>query len=306
LPGERQRSALTFYRFHLKTKHRRTILRYVYSFVSALLFAGMGLAQMQTVQGELSSDVTHEWSQFTVELQPAAGGATTTDKVYVASDGRFQFRNLAPGSYLVVVRDRLGTAVHQQYSSTQGFGGFSMRLPAPEAKHRPVSGLVSVDELRHEPPRAARKAFEQSAKRSQNGDTAGAIAALERAVEIDPIYLQALNNLGSQYVRAGRYAEAADRFRRAIALAPKVPMLHANLAQALLGLRDYPAAEASAREAIALNASDPMTPRAQLALGLALAGRGEIADARHVMVTCTHSADEAVRTTAERFLALLR
>ena len=229
-----------------------------------------------------------------------------SEKAFVSGDGRFSFSNLPPGSYFLVVRDREGTVVHQQYTSTQGPEGFSVRLPQPETKQRPVSGLVSVDELRHEPPRAASKAFAEAAKRSQKGDTSGAIDLLERAIDIDPKYLQALNNLGTQYIRAGRYGDAAQSFRRAIALAPKVPMLHANLAQALLFLHQFEGAEASARQAIGLNASDPMIPRAQLALGLALAARGELADARNLMVTCTHSSDDVVRTTAERFLARLR
>ena len=279
-------------------------MRFVCSFVPAFFLSASCFAQGQTYQGELLSDDPRDFSQLTVELQPTISGVVAFERAFVSADGHFQLRNVAPGSYLIVIKDREGDIVYQQYSSIQGSAGFSIRLPV-HRRQKPISGVVSVQELRHKPSKAARKAFLESFKRSQKGDVPGSVALLERAVEADPEFLQALNNLGTQYVRIGRYADAAQCFRRAIALGPKVPMLHANLAQAMLFLQDYSAAEASARTAITLNASDPIAPRAQLALGLAMAGLGKYGDARAVMTTCSQSADDVVRRAAEGFLARL-
>jgi tetratricopeptide (TPR) repeat protein len=257
-------------------------------------------------QGELTSDSPREYGQFAVDLQPVTGGGgNTIDRAFVGPDGRFQFRNVTPGSYLIVVKDRSGQVVSQQYGNTNDMGSFSVRLPE-ERKEKPISGLVSLAELSHNPPKAAMKAYREASKKGEQGDWTKSIELLEKAVQLDPDFLQAINNLGSHYMRVGRYDAAAQCFRRAIVLAPKTPMLHGNLAQSLLYLRDYQAAEAAAREAIALNASDPLTPRAQLALGLALAGRGEYTNARAIMVTCAHSPDDAVRKAAESFLSRLR
>lgn len=280
-------------------------MRYVCSFITALVLGSFCHLEAQSVQGELSSESPRDLGDLTVELQSASGERGEIDRAFVSPDGRFQFGRIAPGSYVLLVKDRRGALIHQQYANTQGFGGFTVRLPA-EKQERPVAGLVSVDELRHSPPRAARKAFEQSLKKAAGGDGAHATALLERAVELDPEYLQALNNLGTQYIRAGRHTDAVQCFRRAAHLAPRTPLIHANLAQSLLFVQDYAGAEESARKAISLNAADPVTPRAQLALAMALAGKGELTDARHVMVTCTHSKDEVVRRAAEGFLGRLR
>ena len=109
-----------------------------------LVLAGSAQAQTQKDIGGTAGDSTREFNQMTVELQPTAGGVMPTEKAFVSGDGRFSFPNLPPGSYFLVVRDREGTVVHQQYTSTQGPEGFSVRLPEPETKQRPVSGLVSV------------------------------------------------------------------------------------------------------------------------------------------------------------------
>lgn len=53
----------------------------------------------------------------------------------------------------------------------------------------------------------------------RGGDLAGAIAAYQQAIELDPGYALAFSNLGLAYVRKGRAAEAIWASRRAIALA---------------------------------------------------------------------------------------
>ena len=52
---------------------------------------------------------------------------------------------------------------------------------------------MSVKQLSHKPAKAARKAFEKSAKLFEKKDIAGSLAALEQAVAIDPEFVPALN-----------------------------------------------------------------------------------------------------------------
>jgi Flp pilus assembly protein TadD len=65
-------------------------------------------------------------------------------------------------------------------------------------------------------------------KVAQNGLWKEAIYRWERAVEIDPEYAQAWNNLGIGYEQEGRFEEARDAYEKAIALAPKNQMIRQN------------------------------------------------------------------------------
>ncbi len=279
-------------------------MRFVYSFFVALCLGSATFSVAQTLQGEITSETGRELGRYTVELQPAAGASNAGETTYVAPDGRFEFRNITPGQYLVVVRDMNGFIVHRDFAGTQNGGRVEIRLPATQDA-RPASGTVSLHELQHKPPKAASRAYGDSLRKSEAGDRKAALELLEKAVALDPEYLQAVNNLGSQYLRAGRHEDAVRCFRRAIALSPRTPMLHANLAQALLFLKDFTGAERSARHAIALDATDPLTPRAQLALGVALANQGQTVSARGLFEECSRSRDGVVQELAKTYLSTL-
>jgi len=60
-----------------------------------------------------------------------------------------------------------------------------------------------------------------------------AITSFRRAVELDPEFAEARNNLGVQFLLAGNYAEAIEQLRAAIALSPSCSKTHLNLGDAL-------------------------------------------------------------------------
>jgi len=68
--------------------------------------------------------------------------------------------------------------------------------------------------------RRARAEMRDGLRAAEKGDRARAIERLERAVELDPTYGPALNNLGVQLRLAGREEEAERRFRQVIELEP--------------------------------------------------------------------------------------
>lgn len=78
--------------------------------------------------------------------------------------------------------------------------------------------------------------FQVGILRSGTGDTAGAVAALARAVEINPQYANARFFLGAMYGMEGRYAEALEQMRavadfseeNATAVAPDIALLEAG------------------------------------------------------------------------------
>jgi Flp pilus assembly protein TadD len=65
-------------------------------------------------------------------------------------------------------------------------------------------------------------------KVAQNGLWKEAIYRWERAVEIDPEYAQAWNNLGIGYEQEGRFDEAREAYEKALKLAPKNQMIRQN------------------------------------------------------------------------------
>jgi tetratricopeptide (TPR) repeat protein len=68
---------------------------------------------------------------------------------------------------------------------------------------------------------------------SRQGDIAGAMAALRRALAADPDSAEARNDLGMAFLRLADGANAEAEFREAVRLRPEVAAIRANLAQVL-------------------------------------------------------------------------
>ncbi len=85
------------------------------------------------------------------------------------------------------------------------------------------------------------------------GDTEGAVALLERAVELSPAHLRFIDRLGSAYTTARRFDRAVETFDRVLAAHPKYDQAYNNrgFARAMLG--DAAGAEADLLRAIELD-----------------------------------------------------
>ena len=107
-----------------------------------------------------------------------------------------------------------------------------------------------------------------------------AAAEFERAISIVPGYLQPYVNLGSMLMSAGRRADAAEVFRRGLAVSPTDEVLRTQLEDNLgvvLALQGRLAeAEARFREAVRLQ---PHYAEAEFNLGNALARQGRASEA---------------------------
>jgi Flp pilus assembly protein TadD len=95
---------------------------------------------------------------------------------------------------------------------------------------------------------------------------------LRKALEIDPDYMEAHNNLGVRYMALHRFEDAAAEFRGATELDPAAEKAFANLAGALLLLGRDTEAEAAARRAVAL---DGTSVQGRYVLGRVLAAEGK-------------------------------
>ncbi len=63
--------------------------------------------------------------------------------------------------------------------------------------------------------------FQVGLLRASTGDTNGAVAALSRAVELNPLYANARFFLGAMYSMQGRYTEAGEQMRAVAAMSPE-------------------------------------------------------------------------------------
>ncbi|MBM3278521.1 MAG: tetratricopeptide repeat protein [Candidatus Handelsmanbacteria bacterium] len=106
----------------------------------------------------------------------------------------------------------------------------------------------------------------------RGGDRPSAIAALERAVQLDPTEAANHYNLGNLYYAARRLEEAEAQYREAIDRGFRDPRVWANLGTALRGLGRLPEAAAAYQQAIALQ---PDNPALHHSLGLAAQAQGD-------------------------------
>ena len=125
----------------------------------------------------------------------------------------------------------------------------------------PNSGVVSLRELQHPVPKKAVRAAFQAQQLSTAHKSTQAIAKLEEAIRIDPSYRDAHCNLGVEYARAGRLADARAEFQKALDIGPPAAPIYADLALASVAAHEFDQALAFAQKALEL---DPKNPKYDL------------------------------------------
>jgi tetratricopeptide (TPR) repeat protein len=118
------------------------------------------------------------------------------------------------------------------------------------------ASAISVQRLRHHPPKIARKAFALGLTAQRKSRQAEAIEHFTTAVSQDPLYVEARAELGVLYARNGEISKALEQFERGLELDPNSSVLHFNRALALLSLGRAAEAESEARRVLALNPQD--------------------------------------------------
>jgi tetratricopeptide (TPR) repeat protein len=114
--------------------------------------------------------------------------------------------------------------------------------------------------------------FAEAKTLQQASRLAEAIALYSRAIELNPDYVEALNNLGNALGQAKRYAEGAVYLRRAADLRPDYAPIHHNLALVLANAKLFEESAISFRRAIELR---PDFAEAQGGLGNVLRELGQ-------------------------------
>jgi Flp pilus assembly protein TadD len=118
------------------------------------------------------------------------------------------------------------------------------------------------------------------------------IAALTKAIALNPDSGNAHNELAGGLLKAGRAPEAVREFRLAARFSPSDPYVHFNLAKALMAANAPDAAKAALVRALALN---PDFPEAHDELGVWLFARGRVTEAiEHLRRAAALAPDSAI------------
>jgi tetratricopeptide (TPR) repeat protein len=140
-----------------------------------------------------------------------------------------------------------------------GFSPIVPDWPEPSAP-QPISGVISLRDLKHPIPKKALRAAYQAQQFSDAHNTAQAIAKLEEAIHIAPLFRDAHCNLGVQYARTGRLADARAEFQKALEIGPPAVPIYLDLAVSSGAAGEWPKAQSFARKALEL---DPGNSTAQ-------------------------------------------
>ena len=142
----------------------------------------------------------------------------------------------------------------------------------PEFVNIPPDGLEQIDVPAAEQFRLVGQAKEAVKK----GEADAAIGELRKALEIDPDYTEAHNDLGTALFHKGQTAEAITQYQEAIRFKPDFAEAHYNLGLVLLHKGQTVEAIAEFQEALRLN---PDLADAHYNLGVALLDKGRTDEA---------------------------
>ncbi len=235
------------------------------------LISAVAFGQQETVRlgGTVVGEGGGPSGSLIAELCDPAGDRVVS-RTTVSPAGEFAFDGIPAGQYKLRISAWSGGILVQPLISVSS-GGAPVEIRI-ERRSAGTPGRVSLAQLQHRvPPRAARE-LARELRAFEAGDVLGSVAHLRKALDIDPDYMKAHNNLGARYMALKRFEDAAAEFRRATELDPDAEKAFANLAGALLLLGRNEEAEASARRAVAL---DPACFQGHYVLGRVLIAEGK-------------------------------
>ncbi len=114
----------------------------------------------------------------------------------------------------------------------------------------------SISRVRLAVPKRAQQEMARYEECRARGDTASALLHLERALAIYPVYLEALNNLGTHYHRAANYQRSIQLFRKTTELDPDFATGWLNLGGSFLASGKFRQALEAQLSALALRPDD--------------------------------------------------
>jgi tetratricopeptide (TPR) repeat protein len=231
-----------------------------------LLSAAPASAGQYSFRAELTCAQCSSYANVVAELTDSSRHPVSSGPIN--QNGMVELFASREGVYTFTVRTIDGGILHQETVHVGRHNApVAVHIEDGQERQRPVSGTVSVARLQHKVPKKAKKEYNKAEEKLKEGDIQGSLDHLQKAIEIDPNYMEAHNNLGARYLMLGDVQKAYASFKRALDLDPDSPLVQVNMAISLLSIGDPKGAENAARRAMQL---DPTDLKPKYMLGLAL------------------------------------
>lgn len=264
---------------------------------------GSGTGGTNTIQGTI---FLQGGKRLDRRVKVKLSGLATGEQFQLSDDsGAFSFRRLQGGSYVVVVdagKDfELAAETVDIVENPRRRGDRGITIPVyitlqPRRNSSASPGIV--DSRDTAVPASAKDLYRLALESSKSGDRKKAIEELNKALEIYPNFMTALNQLGVEYMGLREWDKATDALRKAIKISPDAFYPHLNYGIVLVQVKKYSDATSELRFAVQ---KDGASAVAHFYLGRALINVGQYDAAENALRhTITLGGDEAVE--AHRYL----
>ncbi|MBS1809205.1 MAG: tetratricopeptide repeat protein [Acidobacteria bacterium] len=257
-------------------------------FLGVLAFSVNVSAQRNAITGTVTNTSHQPIANLWIELLNDVDSIlkrTRTD-----TTGRYSFQGLSYGTFHVRVVT-LGTGYRAQTArielipaTIRGTGSHNEQidfsLKTENETKKPVATSGSRTTFVQEVPEAARKAYEQGIHMLETGkNTNDAIAKLQEAIQLFPTYYLALERLGLEQVKQGKYDQAREVLSKALEVNSGGTSCYYAMGVIHYQSKKWTEAIEALRRALALAPDSPNAAFEHFYLGLALIKTGKSADA---------------------------
>lgn len=215
-------------------------------------------------------------------------------RVRTSSQGRFSFRNLGQGRYIVAVKP-YGTNLKEEEEVLEVFdqsvsGGvffLEMRLE-PDTRYVRSAPLLTGTVFAQNVPDNVRRLFKSGVEKLDSGDHNGK-SELESAIKEFPTYFDALSALGRYLVTQGKFEEGYPYLLKAIDVNNRCPECFYSLGYAFYKLDQVPAGLRATAAALLL---EPGSPESNLLHGILLRLNNEFDKAERALLKAKTSSKD--------------
>ena len=228
-----------------------------------------------SIGGQVFDDRRNAIANIQVELLNDAESVIQRTKT--DSSGLFVFRRLSNGIFQVKVQtygtNYIGQTKRVQLEPTRAYEQVDFVLTATETSTTAIPGAIFVQEI----PEPARKEFERASELLKKTEQQKeGIETLKKAIDIFPLYFEALELLGTEYVKQKAWEQAVPVLTKAIEVNSRAYHSLNSLSVAQYNLKQLPQALELMRRAITLNQK---SVNANLWLGMLLRQSGKLDEA---------------------------
>jgi Tfp pilus assembly protein PilF len=195
----------------------------------------------------------------------ALNGNTTPYSAHTWTDfgGRFKFKKVPPGSYSLQVEVRRRGDKHLTVEVSPSLADRKGRIrqvitvePTQSVAVKQRPDVVSVREL--SVPEKARGLYLKAEKKLSKGEIDEGIALLERAVNLAPHFVAAINRIGTIFHIQKNFSKSEQYFREALEVDPNAYAPLVNLGGSLLAMGRFQEALAINQHAVTVRPRDAL------------------------------------------------